>query len=400
MKILVLNCGSSSVKYQLIDTKDNSAIAKGMVSKIGMPGALLTLKVPDKDTVKRSGEILDHIVAINNILNILTHKEFGVLKDINEISGVGHRVVHGGEFFSDSVLIDNVVLKKIRDCIDYAPLHNPHNMKGINACMQVLPDIPMVAVFDTAFHQDMPDYSYFYGIPHVLYTRYGIRRYGFHGTSHFFVSKRAAELMNKDIGKINIITCHLGNGCSIAAIEKGKSIDTSMGFTPLEGLLMGTRSGDLDPAVVLQVMAREELSAAEATTMLNKHSGLIGISGVSSDMQDIEKKMVEGRSRAELAFNVFCYRLKKYIGSYIAALGGTDVIVFTGGIGENSTKVRAKTLEGLEFMGIELNNTVNEKTMAVEKDISSDKSKVKTFVIPTNEELVIAIDTAKLINGK
>ena len=399
MKILVLNCGSSSVKYQLIDTKDNSAIAKGMVSKIGMPGALLTLQVPEKDLVKISGEILDHIVAVDNIMSILTHEEFGVLKDKNEIDGVGHRVVHGGEFFKDSVLIDSEVMKRIRDCIDYAPLHNPHNLKGINAVKQILPDVPMVAVFDTAFHQTMPDYAYIYGIPYVLYRRYGIRRYGFHGTSHYFVSKRASELMKKEITELKMITCHLGNGASVAALKHGRSIDTSMGFTPLEGLLMGTRSGDLDPAVVLQVMAREELTPSEATTMLNKHSGLIGISGISSDMRDIEEKIENKDDHAILAHNVFCYRLKKYIGAYSAAMGGLDTIVFTGGIGENSPLTRQKTLEGLEYLGVILNAPKNRQTMGEEKEISKSDSRVKVFVVPTNEELVIALDTFRLIES-
>ncbi|KPK95613.1 acetate kinase [bacterium SM23_31] len=397
MKILVLNCGSSSVKYQLINVENQTLVAKGIVSKIGMPGALLTMEVPGKEPVKISGEILDHIVAISNILNILTHEEYGVLKDKSEIVGIGHRVVHGGEYFSDSVLINNEVLKRIRDCIEYAPLHNPHNLKGINACMQILPGVPMVAVFDTAFHQNMPDYAYIYGIPYVLYKRYSIRRYGFHGTSHYYVSRRVRDIQKKDITELNTITCHLGNGCSIAAIKKGKSIDTSMGFTPLEGLLMGTRSGDLDPAVVLQVMAREELTPSEATTMLNKHSGLVGISGTSSDMRDIEEMIDKGDSQAELAFNVFCYRLKKYIGAYAAAMGGLDTIVFTGGIGENSPRTREKSLEGLEFQGIELDIKKNKEAIGMEKEISSENSRVKIFVIPTNEELVIAIDTANLV---
>ncbi|MFC1557249.1 acetate kinase [candidate division KSB1 bacterium] len=399
MKVLVLNCGSSSVKYQLINTEDQSALAKGIVQKIGMPGALLTLEVPGKDQVKISGEILDHIVAVDNVLGILTHEEFGVLKDKNEIEGVGHRVVHGGEYFKDSVVIDSDVLKKIRDCIDYAPLHNPHNLKGINACIRILPDVPMVAVFDTAFHQTMPDYAYIYGIPHVLYKRYGIRRYGFHGTSHYYVSRRLRDLLKKEMTEIKLITCHLGNGCSIAAIRHGRSIDTSMGFTPLEGLLMGTRSGDLDPAIVLQVMAHEELTASEATTMLNKHSGLIGISGISSDMRDLEENMAEKNDRAELAHNVFCYRLKKYIGAYFVAMEGADAIVFTGGIGENSPETRRKSLEGLECLGVKLNVSRNRQAVGTETEISKSDSLIKVFVVPTNEELVIAIDTEKLIGG-
>ncbi len=400
MKVLVLNCGSSSVKYQLINSQDQTSLAKGMVQRIGMPGALLTLQVPDRELVKISGEILDHTMAVDNVLNILTHEEFGVLKNKNEIDAVGHRVVHGGEFFSESVLIDELVMRKIRDCIDYAPLHNPHNLKGIHACNTILTDIPMVAVFDTAFHQSMPDYSYMYGIPYVLYKRYGIRRYGFHGTSHYYVSRRVRDLLKRDMTELNLITCHLGNGCSISAIKHGRSIDTSMGFTPLEGLLMGTRSGDLDPAVVLQVMAREEMTPSEATSMLNKHSGLLGISGISSDMRDLEEKIEEKDSRAELAHNVFSYRLKKYIGSYYAALGRVDAIVFTGGIGENSPLTRDRSLKGMENFGIKLNSAMNKKTFGCEKEISKSDSKVKVFVIPTNEELVIAIDTETIINEK
>ncbi|MFC1563828.1 acetate kinase [candidate division KSB1 bacterium] len=397
MKVLVLNCGSSSVKFQLIDTNDQHALARGSVSKIGMPGALLTMDSPGKDHVKISGEILDHNIAIENILNLLVHEEFGVIKDKSEIEGIGHRVVHGGEYFSDSVIIDDEVRKKIQHCIDYAPLHNPHNLKGITACMRILPGIPMVGVFDTAFHQGMPDYAYIYGIPYILYKRYGIRRYGFHGTSHYYVSRKARDLLKEDIEKLNIITCHLGNGCSIAAVKGGVSVDTSMGFTPLEGLLMGTRSGDMDPAIILQVMAREELTSAEALTMLNKHSGLVGISGTSSDMRDIEERMQDGSKQAELAMNVFCYRLKKYIGSYMAVLGRVDAVVFTGGIGENSDAVRQKSLEGFEEFGIIVDTKKNKNTSAEIKDISGKDSKTRVFVIPTNEELVIAIDTAKLI---
>ncbi|MCP4727504.1 MAG: acetate kinase [bacterium] len=397
MKILVLNCGSSSVKFQLIDAADQNALARGGVSKIGMPGALLTMDSPGRDHVKISGEILDHNIAIENILNLLIHEEFGVIKDKKEIEGIGHRIVHGGEYFSDSVIIDDEVLKKIQDCIEYAPLHNPHNYKGITACRRILPGIPMVGVFDTAFHQQMPDYAYIYGIPYILYKRYGIRRYGFHGASHYYVSRKARDLLDTDIEKLNMITCHLGNGCSIAAVKGGKSIDTSMGFTPLEGLLMGTRSGDLDPAIIMQVMAREELTTAEVQTMLNKHSGLIGISGTSSDMRDIEERIEDGSKQAELAMNVFCYRLKKYIGSYMAALGRLDALIFTGGIGENSDVVRRKTLEGLDGFGLKLDLKKNKNTRGEISEISYKDSTTRIFVIPTNEELVIAIDTAKLI---
>jgi len=395
MKILVLNCGSSSAKFQLIEIEAKKLLAKGLLSRISMPGAQLSYEVPGRAPLKVTGEILDHSVAIANILNILTDKDFGVIQDKSEIVGVGHRVVHGGEFFSDSVLITEDVLNKIRHCNDYAPLHNPHNIKGIVSCQQILPNVPNVAVFDTAFHMNMPDYAYRYGIPTIFYEKHGIRRYGFHGTSHYYVSQRAQELMNGD--DINVITCHLGNGCSITAVKKGKSVDTSMGFTPLEGLLMGTRSGDIDAAAVLQIMEKEDLDSANTATMLNKHSGLMGVSGKSNDMRDIVSAMSTGDGRALLAFNIFCYRLKKYIGSYFAALGGAQAVVFTGGIGENSALTREKTLEGLECLGIYIDKESNKQAVGCELEISTEKSPVKVFVIPTNEELVIAIDTAKFI---
>jgi len=399
MKVLVLNCGSSSVKYQLIDTEERRALATGNVSRIGMSGAVLTHRRYDGDEVKLSGEILDHQVAIEYVLSILLSKNHGVLKDRSEIDAVGHRVVHGGERFTGSVLITSDVLKMIRECIDLAPLHNPHNLRGINACLQLLPGTPQVAVFDTAFHSQMPAYAYIYGIPYVLYKRYGIRRYGFHGTSHFYVSRRAAELLGKPVEELNMVTCHLGNGCSVAAVKGGVSVDTSMGFTPLEGLLMGTRCGDLDPAVILHVMGREEIGLSEANTLLNKHSGLLGISGVSSDMRDIESEAEEGNRRAQLALDVFCYRLRKYIGAYAAAMGGLDAIVFTAGIGENSPIVRRKSLEGLEFLGVKLDEEKNESMVRRREGvISAEDSRVAVLVVPTNEELVIALDTAEIVS--
>jgi len=397
MKILVLNCGSSSVKYQLVDTETNKALARGTVSRIGMSQSLLLHKPFDYPEVKITKEILDHIVAIENVINLLLSPENGVIKDKSEISAVGHRVVHGGERFSESALITAEVMEMIKECIDIAPLHNPHNIRGINACERILPKIPQVAVFDTAFHQRMPRVAYVYGIPYILYKKYGIRRYGFHGTSHFFVSRRAAELLGKSLLQLKIITCHLGNGASMAAVREGISVDTTMGFTPLEGLLMGTRSGDLDPSIILHVMAREELTLHEANTLLNKHSGMQGISGISSDMKDIIEDCEKGNPSAQLALDVYCYRIKKYIGAYTASMGGLDALVFTAGIGENSPLVREKSCEELKTFGIEIDDQKNEETVGIEGEISSNDSRVKVFAIPTNEELVIASDTRRIV---
>lgn len=398
MLVLVLNAGSSSVKYQVLNAKNRELLAKGVVERIGMSGAVLThKKVGDKE-VRLTGEILDHKMAIEYVLSILLSKNHGVIKDRSEIEAVGHRVVHGGEAFKGSVLITEEVMSEIRRCIDFAPLHNPPNLKGINAAMQLLPGVPQVAVFDTAFHQTMPMHAYLYALPYTLYKRHGIRRYGFHGTSHRYVSDRAAELVGKPKEELRIITCHLGNGASAAAIKYGKSVDTSMGFTPLEGLMMGTRSGDLDPAIILQIMHKEELTPNDATTLLNKHSGLIGVSGISSDMREIEEEY-EKNERAKVAHDIFTYRLRKYIGAYAAAMGGVDVIVFTGGIGENSVMVREHSLQGLEFMGVKLDKAKNEASDKKEREISADDSQVKVWVIPTNEELVIALDTMNIVNG-
>ena len=330
------------------------ALAKGMISRIGMSGAVLSHKPFDRPEVKVSGEILDHIQATNYVISILLSANHGVIKDRSEIHAIGHRVVHGGERFTESVLITEEVLAEIRNLIDLAPLHNPHNIRGIQACNKTLPGIPQVAVFDTAFHHRMPPHAYVYGIPYVMYKKYGIRRYGFHGPSHSYVSHRAAAVLGKPIEELKMITCHLGNGASVCAVDRGASIDTSMGFTPLEGLLMGTRCGDMDPAVILHVMGREELSLHEANTLLNKHSGLIGVSGVSSDMREIIEAANAGHSNAKLALDMYCYRLKKYIGSYTVAMGGLDAIIFTAGVGENSPEVRELTCQGLGFLGIEL----------------------------------------------
>jgi len=397
MKILVLNCGSSSVKYQFIDIDKSYVLAKGMVSRIGMSESVLVHKPHDRPEVTISGEILDHIVAVEHVIAILLSPNHGVMKDKSEISAVGHRVVHGGEKFPDSALIDKDVMQVLRSCIELAPLHNPHNIRGINACMQILPGVPQVAVFDTAFHQKMPPFAYIYGIPYILYKKYGIRRYGFHGTSHFYVSRRVARIMRRPIEELKIITCHLGNGASMAAVKGGISVDTSMGFTPLEGLLMGTRSGDLDPAIILHVMAREELSLHEANTLLNKHSGMQGISGVSSDMRDIIAESQKGNTIVQLALDIYCYRIRKYIGAYAAAMGGLDALVFTAGIGENSPVVRKKCCENLEFLGIQIDDEKNEEAIRVETEIQTDDSSVKVLCIPTNEELVIALDTKRII---
>ncbi len=396
MNILVLNSGSSSVKYQMIDPEIKKTLARGVVERIGMAGAMLTHTPHDREEVRLSGEILDHKVAIEYVLSILLSKNHGVIKDKGEIAAVGHRVVHGGESFSSSMLITSEVIKEISRCMDYAPLHNPPNLKGIHATRALLPDVPQVSVFDTAFHQTMPPYAYMYGLPYVLYKRHGIRRYGFHGTSHLYVAERLADLTKIPLEKQKIITCHLGNGCSMAAVKWGKSIDTSMGFTPLEGLLMGTRSGDLDPAVVLHIMNKEELTMHEANTMLNKHSGIQGLSGVSSDMREIEEEY-KSNHRARLTLEVFCYRIKKYIGSYAAAMGGLDAIVFTGGIGENSEIVRESVLNDLTFLGIHLDKQKNKSKQKSERKISAKNSKIKIFVIPTNEELVIARDTMRIV---
>lgn len=401
MKILVLNSGSSSIKYQLFEFTDDvpQMRAKGSVERIGMRGAILNHQRDDGDRVKIAGEILDHQIAIEYILAILVSKKHGVIRDYSEISAIGHRVVHGGETLTESVQIDTDVMDKLRECIELAPLHNPHNIKGIEACGRLLPGAPQVAVFDTAFHHTLPEYAYLYGLPHVLYRRYGLRRYGFHGTSHYYVSRRAAELLGRPIEDLKIITCHLGNGSSIAAVQGGVSVDTSMGFTPVEGLVMGTRSGDLDPSVILYIMGHEELTLAEANALLNKHSGLAGISGVSSDMREIWEEAEKGNERALLAINVFCYRLKKYIAAYAGVLGGLDAVVFTGGIGENASYVREKAVDTLNFLGIEIEHAKNRQPIQEDTDVSSLKSRVKLLVIPTNEELVIADDTRRIVQN-
>ncbi len=394
MKVLVLNCGSSSIKYQFIDTVEKTALAKGLVERIGMSSAVLSHSRYDGDTIKIVGEILDHQIAVEYVLGVMLSKNHGVIDNKNDIEAVGHRVVHGGETFTGSVLITDEVIQVLQDNIELAPLHNPPNLKGIQAVKRILPDTPQVGVFDTAFHTKMPPKAFLYGIPYELYKKYKIRKYGFHGTSHLYVSNKAAEMLGKKIEDLKIVTAHLGNGCSMAAIDKGISVDTTMGFTPLEGLLMGTRSGDLDPSLILYIMGKEGLSLNEAGTLLNKHSGLIGISGESSDMREIQKAMSEGHKRSTYAFDIFSYRIKKYLGAYAAAMGGLDTFIFTGGIGENSAEVREEVCKNLEFLGIELDLEKNRNKDLI---ISTDNSKVKVLRIPTNEELVIAMDTSHIV---
>jgi len=397
MKILVLNCGSSSIKYQLFDMTDEKVLAKGIVEKIGLSGSFLKNERFDGDKVTLEGEILDHQTGIEYILGVLVSEKRGCIKDLNEIDAIGHRVVHGAEKFKGSVRITSDMVAKMEECIDLAPLHNPPNLKGIYAITELMPDKPQAGVFDTAFHQTMPSYAYMYAIPYSLYEKYKVRRYGFHGTSHRYVSARAAEILGKDIKTLKLITCHLGNGASIAAIDKGISVDTSMGLTPVEGLIMGTRCGDLDLGAFAYIIDKEEIDLPAANTLINKFSGMIGISGVSSDMRDIEKAAEDGNKRAVLSLEMYAYRVKKYIGAYAAALGGVDAIVFTGGIGENDLFTRSKICTGLEFLGAKLDYNKHDGLRGKEMIISTDDSNVVIMVIPTNEELVIARDTKELI---
>lgn len=396
MKILVLNCGSSSIKYQLFDMVDRTVIAKGGIEKLGMKGSFLKHVRSDHQVVVFEGEILDHKIGIEYILGVLTSEKHGCLKGLEELDAVGHRVVHGGERFNSSALLTEEILEEVTKCIDIAPLHNPPNLKGIRAIEELIPGIPQVGVFDTAFHQTMEPKAYMYGIPYALYSKYGIRRYGFHGTSHRYVSKRACELLGVDYNTQKIISCHLGNGASVAAIKNGKSFDTSMGFTPIEGLVMGTRCGDLDVGVVHYIMEKEEIGLRSASTLFNKHAGMLGISGVSSDMREIEHAKASGNERAALALDIYNYRVKKYIGSYIAAMGGLDILIMTGGIGENAYTTRQGILCDLEFLGITLDFEKN-KGFNSEGLISTPDSKVKIIVVPTDEELMIALDTEEIV---
>ena len=396
MKILVLNCGSSSIKYQLFNMTDRSVIAKGGVEKLGMKGSFLKHIRQDGQVIVFEGEILDHKIGIEYILGVLTNERYGCLKGLEELDAVGHRVVHGGERFNASALLTEEILEEVTKCIDIAPLHNPPNLKGIRAMEELIPGIPQVGVFDTAFHQTMEPKAYMYGIPYALYKKYGIRRYGFHGTSHRYVTKRACELLGVDYNTQKIISCHLGNGASVAAVKNGKSVDTSMGFTPVEGLVMGTRCGDLDVGVVNFIMEKEEIGLRSASTLFNKHSGMLGISGVSSDMREIEMAKKGGNERAALALEIYNYRVKKYIGSYVAAMGGLDILIMTGGIGENDDMTREGICSELECLGITLDYAKN-KGFRSEGVISTPDSKVKIIVVPTDEELVIALDTEEIV---
>ena len=398
MKILVLNCGSSSIKYQLFDIDKKLVMAKGIVEKIGLNESILKNKRNDGDKILLTEEIPNHTIGIEKILNLLIDKNHGSLKSFDEINAVGHRVVHGAEEFNSSVLITDEVVKKMEECIDLAPLHNPPNLKGISAIKKILPKIPQVGVFDTAFHQTMPDYAYMYAIPYELYEKYSIRRYGFHGTSHRYVSQRACEILNIDFKKQKIITCHLGNGASIAAVKNGKSVDTSMGLTPVEGLMMGTRTGDLDLGVMFYIMNKESLDVKAANKLVNKESGVLGISGVSSDMREVEEAEASGNERAKLALKMYNYRVKKYIGAYAAAMEGVDIIVFTGGIGENSPETREEVCKGFEFLGLDFDPSLNKGMRGKEVVISKSASKVTAIVVPTDEELVIAQDTFEIIS--
>ena len=396
MKVLVINCGSSSLKYQLIDMETENSLAQGLVERIGIEGSVLTQKVEGKDKYIVKTPMKNHKEAIEIVLKALVDDEHGVIKSMDEITAVGHRVVHGGEKYASSVLITEEVKKSIEECYKLAPLHNPPNMIGIEACEELMPNTPMVAVFDTAFHQTMPKEAFLYALPYELYSENGIRKYGFHGTSHMYVSNKVAEVIGKDIKDLKIVTCHLGNGASLCAVKNGVSIDTTMGFTPLDGIVMGTRSGSIDPAIVLYLINELKYSAEDVNTLLNKKSGVLGISGVSSDFRDIEDAAAKGDERAILALDIYHYRIRTQIGAYAAAMGGVDAIVFTAGVGENGPETREACLEGLEFLGVKVDKEKNNVRGKV-REISTEDSTVKAFVIPTNEELVIARDTKKLV---
>ena len=397
MKILVLNCGSSSIKYKLFEMSDHSVLAQGGVEKIVLPDSFLQVKLPNGEKVRIEKEMPEHTVGIQLILNTLVDEKIGCLKNLNEIGAVGHRVVHGGEKFNKSVVITPEVKEMIVKCAELAPLHNPANLKGIDAIEQTLPGVPQVAVFDTAFHQTMPDYAYMYALPYELYEKYAIRRYGFHGTSHRYVSARVCEYLGVDAADKKIVTAHIGNGGSCAAVLNGKSVDTSMGLTPVEGLVMGTRAGDLDLGAATYIMDKEGLTTAEFNNLVNKKSGLLGVSGVSSDARDIDAAIKAGNQRANLAREMFIYRVKKYIGAYAAAMNGIDILVFTGGIGENDAFIRGEVVKGLSFLGMTLDEPKNAGSRGEEIVISTPDSKVTVCVIPTDEELMIASDTEALV---
>ena len=398
MKILVLNSGSSSLKYQLIDMENQNVIAKGLCERIGIADSVLNYDNKKEKKVTKI-DMPTHEVAIKLVLDTLVDKDIGVINDLNEINAVGHRVLHGGQKFSQSVIVNDAVIDAITECIELGPLHNPANLSGILACQSLMPNTPMVAVFDTAFHQTMNKSAYLYALPYELSQKYSIRKYGFHGTSHKYVSKRASIVLGKDIKDLKIITCHLGNGASVCAVNGGKSVDTSMGFTPLAGLVMGTRSGDIDPAIIEYIMNKENLSIKEVLTMLNHKCGIAGISGISSDFRDVEA-VKDTNERAKLALDMFILSVRRFIGAYAAEMGGVDVIVFTAGCGENDSYIRQSITKDLEFLGIKIDEAKNNNTHGKEVDISSPDAKVRTLVIPTNEELAIALETKELVNNK
>ncbi len=399
MKILVINAGSSSLKYQLIDMTNESVLAKGLCDRIGIEGGNFKHKVPGRDDYKVDVFMKNHEEAVKIVIDALTSKEHGVIASMSEIGAVGHRVVHGAEKFSKSVLITDEVIKTVEECCELSPLHNPSNLTGIRACAEIMGDVKQVGVFDTGFHQTMPDYAYLYPIPYKYYEKYHIRRYGFHGTSHRYVSGRAADMLGKKPEEIKIVTCHLGNGSSIAAVENGKCLDTTMGMTPLEGIMMGTRSGTIDPAIITFLMEKENMSIADVDKMLNKQSGILGISEKTSDNRDIEEGARNGDERCKLIENMLCHQLTKYVGGYIAAMGGCDAIVFTGGIGENNPQYRKRVADKLGFMGVKIDDAKNDaaKRNGLEADVSAEGSSVKVLVIPTDEELMIARDTFELV---
>ncbi len=396
MKVLVINTGSSSLKYQLIDMTNESVLAKGVCDRIGLEHSFLKHSKIGSDTVIIEKDLYNHKVAVQEVLSALTDGKTGVIASMSEIGAVGHRIVHGGEKFQDSVVIDNKVMDAIKECVELAPLHNPSNIIGIEACQQIMPNIPMIAVFDTAFHQTMPSHAYIYALPYEIYEKYRLRKYGFHGTSHKYVAYKAAEMLGKPIEGLKIVTCHLGNGASICAVKGGKSIETSMGFTPLQGLAMGTRSGTIDPAVISFLMEKEKMTVKDVSDFLNKKSGVLGVSGVSSDFRDVQEAAENGNNRAILALDIFCYKVKRFIGDYIGIMNGADAVVFTAGIGENNDLVRSKILKDMDFLGIDIDLEKN-KVIGKEIDISAPGSRVKTLVIPTNEELAIARETQKLL---
>ena len=395
MKIFVLNCGSSSIKYQLIDSEAKKVIAKGLLERIGTAGSFLKHYSVYDYAIEIKRPVANHTEGIQMVLDALVHKDYGVIKDLSEITAFGHRVVHGGEKFHESVLINEQVIEDIKKCIPMAPLHNPANLAGIKACMTLMPNAPHVAVFDTAFHQTIPAKAYLYGLPYELYIKYGLRKYGFHGISHQYVSGTAAKYLGKELAELRLVTCHLGNGASVAAVKHGKSIDTSMGFTPLEGLVMGTRCGEVDPAIIPFIMDKEDMTGKQVYQYLNNKSGVLGISGLSSDFRDLEKASGNGDERASLAMDIFAYRVSKYIGAYAVAMGGLDAVIFTAGLGENSPVIREKICENLGFTGASLDKEKNAVRDGI-REISKDGCPVKLLVIPTNEELVIAEETERI----